>query len=942
MSENIVIKGAKEHNLKNIDLSIPKNKLIVFTGVSGSGKSSLAFDTIYAEGQRRYVESLSSYARQFLGKLEKPVVDSIEGLSPAISIEQKKSSNNPRSTVGTVTEIYDYMRVLFARTGELFCPDCNIPVKGYTLDEIVSDIIKYEGEKAVFLAPVVKLRKGEYHKLFESIRNDGFIRARVDGKMINLEDGIPELEKNKKHTIEIVIDRTRIKSHDRARISEASELALKKGKGIFSLWLIDKNEELLFSELNSCSKCGFSFPEISPRLFSFNSPSGMCEACHGLGIKSVFSEEKALNDSNISLNKGALRYFGKLKDKKDTWYYKLLKALSKKYNFSFDTPYCKLPEKVRKVILYGDDKVEINWEKGGKSSILKYEGIGNSIFRLFYETSSEGSREFYRSFLEEKTCLDCNGARLNKMALSVRIGGKNIFDITEMSLEKALIFFENLEFDKQKKEISKILLSEIINRLKFLNRVGLGYISMSRNTSTLSGGEAQRIRLASQLGSRLTGVIYVLDEPSIGLHQRDNDKLITTLKELKDLGNTVIVVEHDEDTMRTADFIVDFGPRAGNYGGEIVFSGSPARLIKNKKSLTAKYLRNEISNDFGPKWKESKRQKWLELNGVRKNNLKNVDVRFPVSAMSVVTGVSGSGKSSLIYDVLYEAVRKKMLGRQLNFDSFDTIKGVKNFKKVLCIDQEPIGRTPRSNPIIYVGGFTPIREIFADIPESRIRGYKSGRFSFNVKGGRCEACQGGGRKRIEMLFLPDVFVECDICNGKRFNKETLSIKFKGLNINDILELSVDEGYELFESYPKVKRYFQTLKDVGLGYIKLGQPATTLSGGEAQRVKLARELTKVSSGDTLYLLDEPTTGLHFDDVSKLIKVLKRLVEKGNTIIMIEHNLDIISASDYIVDLGPEGGEQGGNIIYSGASRGILECHRSFTGKYLKEYLRRKNE
>jgi len=938
----ITIKGAREHNLKNIDLKIPKNKFIVFTGVSGSGKSSLAFDTIYAEGQRRYVESLSSYARQFLGKLEKPDVDSIDGLSPAISIEQKKSSNNPRSTVGTVTEIYDYLRVLFARTGEAFCPKCNIPLKGYTLDEIITDILKYEGEKAIFLAPAVISRKGEYQKLFESIRNDGFIRARVDGRMINLEEEIPKLEKNKKHTIEIVIDRTRIKKKDHSRLSEASELSLKKGNGTFYLWLVDKEKELLFSELNSCSKCGFSFPEISPRIFSFNSPIGMCPECHGIGTQSLFSEEKALNDPKLSLNKGALRYFGKLKDKKGTWYYKLLEALAEKLDFSFDTPYFKLSNKVKKAILYGDDSVEIKWEGNGKSSTIKYEGIGNSIFRLFHETSSEGSREFYRSFMQEETCSVCNGARLCKEALSVRINGMNIYDITELSLEKALLFFKDLKFDKQKKEISKLLIAEIKNRLLFLNRVGLEYISLSRNTYTLSGGEAQRIRLASQIGSRLTGVIYVLDEPSIGLHQRDNNRLISTLKELKELGNTVIVVEHDEKTMEESDFIVDFGPRAGIYGGEIVFSGSPKELYKDSSSLTAKYLRNEFGHKELSSWREKKSQKWLKLKGVTKNNLESIDVKFPIGAMNVVTGVSGSGKSSLVYDVLYEAVRKKLLNREFIKKDFKNLSGTNSFRKVLCIDQEPIGRTPRSNPIIYVGGFTPIREIFSQLPASRIKGYKPGRFSFNVRGGRCESCQGGGRKRVEMLFLPDVFVECDVCNGKRFNEETLSVKFKGLNIKDILDLSVDEAYDLFSSYPKVLRYIQTLKDVGLGYIKLGQSSTTLSGGEAQRVKLARELTKISSGDTLYILDEPTTGLHFDDVARLIDVLKRLVEKGNTVIMIEHNMDIISISDYIIDLGPEGGDKGGNIVYSGNTAGILDCEGSYTGLYLKEYLRRSNE
>ncbi|MDD2714894.1 MAG: excinuclease ABC subunit UvrA [Candidatus Wallbacteria bacterium] len=933
------ITGAREHNLKNISLEIPKNRLIVFTGVSGSGKSSLAFDTIYAEGQRRYIESLSAYARQFLGKLEKPEVESLEGLAPAIAIEQKKASNNPRSTVGTITEVYDFLRVLFARIGEPYCPDCNIPIKGYTLDEVVERVLSHPEEKAIFLSPVVRERKGEYRKLFETIKRDGFLRARVNGEIINLEDAIPELDKKRKHSIEIVIDRLRIRADDRARIAEGVELALKKGHGNFILRLPDKSEELLFSEHHSCPECGFSFPELNPQLFSFNSPLGMCQRCHGLAYIKKFDVEKAIADPGLSLHDGALRYFGKLRDKKDSWYYRLLSSLAGKIEFSMDTPYRQLSEKARQAIFYGDQKVEITWGKGKERTTLRYEGLANSIYRLYHETSSEENREFYDSFLEEEICPDCRGARLRKEALAIRICGKNIHALTDLSIDKLLSYFRELNLSEEKTRIAQVILREITGRLSFLTNVGLNYLTLSRRAPSLSGGEAQRIRLASQIGSGLTGVIYVLDEPSIGLHQKDNKMLLDTLKKLRDLGNTVIVVEHDEETMRESDFLVDFGPGAGELGGYIVAAGTPEDVIGVEKSVTAKYLRGDLKIESGSGKDLSFKRGFLSFTGAAEHNLKNIDVRFPLGKISVITGVSGSGKSTLLYEIIYKGLKRKISGTGEKPGRFKQITGSSGIQKILNIDQDPIGRTPRSNPIIYTGGFTGIRDIFASLPESKKRGYGPGRFSFNVRGGRCEACQGGGRKRIELLFLPDVYVTCEVCKGRRFNSETLAVSFKGKNISEILEMSVDEAWELFQPFPNVRRYLETLREVGLGYIRLGQPATTLSGGEAQRIKLARELTKVSRGDTIYLLDEPTTGLHFADVDKLIKVLQKLSEKGNTLIIIEHNLDVIKVADYILDLGPEGGEAGGQVVFNGPLPGILSEKKSFTGQFLERHLRR---
>lgn len=939
--DKIKIIGAKEHNLKNINLELPKNKLIVFTGVSGSGKSSLAFDTIYAEGQRRYIESLSAYARQFLGRLEKPDVESLEGLAPSIAIEQKSVSHNPRSTVGTITEIYDYMRLLFARLGEGYCLKCNVPIRGYTIDEILDRVLNFEGKKALFLSPIVRNRKGEYKKLFETIRRDGFIRVRINGKFIRLDEENPDLDSKRKHVIDIVIDRIKIDIKKKSRIFEAIEMALNKSNGYFILYLLDDDKEILFSEHNSCSNCGFSLPEVVPQLFSFNSPIGMCENCHGLGVVRRFSEDKAIVDENLSIMDGAIRFFGKLHGRENSWQYRQLKALSKKYNFDLDDPYKSISKSAKKAIFYGDDNLEILWERAGKRSYISYEGIANSIYRLFHETNSDENRDFYSSFLEESVCPVCNGARLKKEALSVRINGKNIFELSRMSLKNLRNFFNGLEFSDEGEKVGDIIIREIDMRLHFLNHVGLGYLSLDRKAPTLSGGEAQRIRLASQIGSGLTGVIYVLDEPSIGLHQRDNRRLLDTLIKLRDIGNTVIVVEHDEDTIRHADFLVDFGPGAGEHGGNIVAVGTPDEVINHPDSLTAKYLRGEMGLKCKINNKKKFKRNFIEIKGAKEHNLKNINVRFPIGSLSVVTGVSGSGKSTLIYDILYPALKRKLGLQSEKPGVFYSLRIGDSIKRVLNISQDPIGRTPRSNPVIYVGGFTPIREMFSRLPEARVRGYSAGRFSFNVKGGRCEACQGSGRKRIEMLFLPDVYVTCEVCNGLRFNRETLEIRFKGYSISDVLNLSVNEARELFNAFPGIVRYLNTLIDVGLGYIKLGQPATTLSGGEAQRVKLAKELTKISRGNTVYLLDEPTTGLHFADVEKLIAVLKRLVDKGNTVIVIEHNMDVIKVADYIVDLGPEGGDEGGRVVYQGPLKGILGVNDSYTGKYLMEVCKKDN-
>ena len=940
MKEEIYIKGARVHNLKDITLHIPRNRLVVITGVSGSGKSSLAFDTIYAEGQRRYVESLSAYARQFIGVMEKPDVDFIEGLSPAIAIDQKSASKNPRSTVGTMTEIYDYLRLLFARVGIPHCPYDDTPIKKQSPDEIVSQIMsRVVGRKIEILAPVVRGRKGEYKALLEKYIKKGYARVKIDRVMYSLDENI-ELDKNKKHDIDLVVDRVKVEEDEKSRIEDSVELALTEGEGVMKVFVIDDNEEQLFSEKLACPVCGFSMEEIEPRLFSFNSPFGACPECTGLGFKIEPDPDLIVRDWDLSLTEGAIEIPGFRGI--DTFSQQVILDTARAYQMDTFKPMKKLTEDELNVIMYGTEgKIPVHFtNKDGRTYDFKvhFEGVIPLLMRRYSETTSEMMREEYEKFMRRIECPVCHGKRLKREALAVTILDMNIADLTALSIEKTYEFFERLpeKLTEKEKLISHQVLKEISNRLKFLLDVGLGYLSLSRPSETLAGGEAQRIRLATQVGSKLVGVLYVLDEPSIGLHSRDNEKLLNTLKELRDLGNTVLVVEHDEKTIRNADFIVDVGPGAGVEGGYVVATGNLNDILEEPKSLTGKYLKGELVIPV-PKKRRNSNGEYVALSGVSEHNLKNIDVKFPLHTFICITGVSGSGKSSLIQDVLWKALKKEIYNSKEEPGKYEKIEGVNFVDKVVIVDQSPIGRTPRSNPATYTGVFTPIREIFASLPESRAKGYKAGRFSFNVHGGRCEACEGNGFIKVEMQFLPDVYVPCEVCHGKRYNRETLEMKYKGKNIADVLDMTVSEALEFFENIPEIKRKLSLLNDVGLGYIKLGQSALTLSGGEAQRVKLSSELQKRGTGRTIYFLDEPTTGLHFADVHKLIDVLNRLVERGNTVVVIEHNLDVVKSADYIIDLGPEGGEKGGYVVATGTPEEIIKKPLSYTGQYLKKFL-----
>ena len=940
MKDKIIIKGAKVHNLKNISIEIPRDKLIVFTGLSGSGKSSLAFDTLYAEGQRRYVESLSAYARQFLGQMDKPDVESIEGLSPAISIDQKTTSKNPRSTVGTVTEIYDYLRLLYAKIGVPHCPNCGKRIHQQTVDQMVDKILELgEGTKIQILAPIIRGRKGENQKLFESIRKSGFVRVRVDGEIYSIDEEEVKLDKNKKHTIEAVVDRIVIKKGIEGRLTDSLETALKLAEGIALVSVID-GEDLLFSEKFACIDCGISIDELAPRLFSFNSPFGKCERCDGLGTLLELDEELIIPDKTKSIMEGAVHAWGDSMLKGDSWTFSVIEGLSKKYKIDLKKPMDQLSEEAIKIILYGNngERFNINYkrENGTLNLNQNFEGVIPNLKRRYYETQSDYIKNEIEKFMSNSPCPVCNGNRLKKEALSVLVGDRNISEFCRMSVLEELDFIEKLVLSEKETIIGSQIFKEIKNRLNFLVNVGLDYLNLSRMSGTLSGGEAQRIRLATQIGSSLVGVLYILDEPSIGLHQRDNNKLIKTLKSLRDIGNTLIVVEHDEDTMKEADYIVDMGPGAGYRGGEIVAHGSLTDIINNKESLTGKYISGKLKVDI-PKNRKEKNGAYIKIIGARENNLKNIDVEFPLGMMVCVTGVSGSGKSTLVNQILYKGLNKK-INRSKDFPGeHQEILGEKYIDKIIDIDQSPIGRTPRSNPATYTGVFDLIRELYANTNESKMKGYKNGRFSFNVKGGRCEACSGDGIIKIEMQFLSDVYVPCDVCKGKRYNRETLEVKFKDKNIHEVLEMTVDEAATLFENLPRIKNKLDVLLEVGLGYIKLGQPATQLSGGEAQRVKLAYELSKRSTGKTMYILDEPTTGLHIHDVNKLIKILQELVLKGNSVIVIEHNLDVIKCADYIIDLGPEGGERGGQVLAVGTPEEIVKNKKSYTGQYLKKMI-----
>jgi len=930
----IQIRGAREHNLKNIDLTIPRDRLVVITGLSGSGKSSLAFDTIYAEGQRRYVESLSAYARQFLEQMEKPDVDSIEGLSPAISIEQKTTSRNPRSTVATVTEIYDYLRLLFARVGKPFCYQCGKPITSQTVSQIVDQVLNLpEKTRIQILAPVVRRRKGEYRKEFHRMRKEGFIRVRVDGKMHELSEEIA-LDKKKKHDIEIVVDRLSIKNEVSRRLADSIELALKHSEGIVIIDILGGGE-LLFSERLACIGCGVSYPEVEPSLFSFNSPHGACTTCGGIGTIMRLDPDLVVPNKNLSLREGALKPWSK---RNSFYFHQMIDSLARHYKFDINTPFKALPKKVREVLLYGSGNEEIQFRLEGKSDRYTYrrpfEGIMNNLERRYHETDSSYVREEMESYMGVNQCSDCSGMRLKKESLSFKVGDLNIAEVTRMSIRKAEEFFQSLIFGKKETKIAERVLKEIRERLGFLMSVGLNYLTLDRTAATLSGGEGQRIRLATQIGSSLVGVLYILDEPSIGLHQRDNRRLLVTLKRLRDLGNTVLVVEHDEETILSSDHVIDMGPGAGEYGGQVVVQGTPGEIMQNVHSLTGKYLTGELTIPTPRKRRQPSRGAITVLKA-SENNLKAIDARIPVGLLTCVTGVSGSGKSTLVLEVLYKAVAQRLYRTGIKAGAHEEMLGLEAIDKVIDVDQSPIGRTPRSNPATYTGVFTDIRTLFAQVPEARMRGYKPGRFSFNVKGGRCEACQGDGLIKIEMHFLPDVYVSCDVCKGKRYNRETLDIRYKGKNVSEVLEMTVAQALRFFEHIPSTQRKLQTLYDVGLEYIKLGQSATTLSGGEAQRVKLSRELSKKSTGRTLYILDEPTTGLHFADIQKLLDVLNRLVDAGNTVVIIEHNLDVIKSADYLIDLGPEGGDQGGEIIAQGTPEEMLEVTESYTGLYLKK-------
>lgn len=938
--DKITVKGARVHNLKNIDLEIPRDKLVVFTGLSGSGKSSLAFDTIYAEGQRRYVESLSSYARMFLGQMEKPDVDNIDGLSPAISIDQKTTSKNPRSTVGTVTEIYDYLRLLYARIGVPHCPKCGKEIKQQTIDQIVDKVLSLEEKtKIQVMAPIVRGRKGEHVKPLEAARKSGFARVRIDGIIYDLSEEI-KLEKNKKHNIEIVVDRLVIKDDIRPRLADSIETASKLTNGLVVINVVDK-EDLLFSQNYACPDHGISIDELTPRMFSFNNPLGACPKCTGLGVLMKVDPALVIPNPELSINQGGLKGSGWAMEGNSiaAMYFN---ALSEKYNFSLDTPIKDLPKDVLNIILYGTNGEKLLLKRS-TAKLLKgeyysaFEGIINNLERRFRETQSRWIKEEIENFMTSSPCDECDGGRLSKVSLGVTVGGINIMEFCDKSVKDALVFIKNLELSPKEKMISDLIIKEIKDRLGFLNSVGLGYLTLSRSSGTLSGGESQRIRLATQIGSSLMGVLYILDEPSIGLHQRDNAKLLKTLQRLRDLGNTVIVVEHDEETMYAADYIVDIGPGAGVHGGEVVFAGTVDEIKKCERSVTGQYLSHK-KEVLVPENRRQGNGKFLEIVGAEQNNLKNVTVKFPLGEFICVTGVSGSGKSSLVNEILYKRLAHDLNRAKCKSGKHKKILGMENLDKVIEINQSPIGRTPRSNPATYTGVFTDIRELFAQTQEAKMRGYSSGRFSFNVKGGRCEACEGDGILKIEMHFLPDIYVPCEVCKGKRYNRETLEVKYKGKSIYDVLEMTVEQGLEFFSSHPKIMRKLQTLYDVGLGYIKIGQPATTLSGGEAQRIKLAAELSKRATGRTVYILDEPTTGLHVADVHKLIEVLQTLVDTGNTVIVIEHNLDLIKTADHIIDLGPEGGDEGGTIVAEGTPEQVAKCEKSYTGQYLKPLLK----
>ncbi len=935
MLNEIIIKGAKENNLKNIDLQIPKNKLVIMTGLSGSGKSSLAFDTIYKEGQRRYVESLSAYARQFLGNMEKPNVESIEGLSPAISIDQKTTSKNPRSTVGTVTEIYDYLRLLYARIGKPICPNHGIEITGQSIEEMTSKVLEVSEGRVIVLAPLVKERKGTHQKTLEQLQKDGFVRVRVNGEIYDLDDDI-NLEKNKRHSIEAVVDRLRIKDGVRSRLYDSLETAARIGEG--KVIVLINNEEHVFSEHYACPHCDFSIGDLEPRLFSFNAPYGACSECNGLGHKRKIDPDLLIPDKSLSIMKGAIKGY----ENTTTYFFSMMKQVAKVYGMDLKIPVSEMEKEHLDIILYGS-KDKITFKFGGKKKDAymhqknaKYEGIITNLERRYIETQSRFMREWIETYMAEITCPVCHGKKLNEKALSVKVGNIDIIDLTDLSVKETIKFFENIELNKTDQQISEMVLKEVIERLSFLDNVGLNYLTLSRQAATLSGGESQRIRLATQIGSQLTGVLYVLDEPSIGLHQRDNHKLIHTLKKMRDLGNTLLVVEHDEETMFEADQIIDIGPGAGLFGGEVTFQGTIDEILKDKNSITGKYLSRRLQIEV-PSTRRHHKDGYIEIKGAKQNNLKNIDVEIPKGVLNVITGVSGSGKSSLINECLYKGLSNKIYRKKQQEGDFEDLLGVENFEKIINIDQSPIGRTPRSNPATYTGVFDNIRDIFAMTNEAKIRGYKKGRFSFNVKGGRCETCNGDGLIKIEMHFLPDVYVPCEVCNGKRYNSETLEVKYKGKNISDVLEMTIEESVDFFKNIPKAKNKLKTLNDVGLGYLKLGQPATTLSGGEAQRVKLAKELHKRITKDTLYILDEPTTGLHSDDVNRLLKVIQHIVDLGATVVIIEHNLDVIKVADHIVDLGPEGGDMGGTVIAIGTPEEIANNKASFTGEYLKKVL-----
>lgn len=939
--KQIIIKGAKEHNLQNIDLAIPRDEFIVITGLSGSGKSSLAFDTIYAEGQRRYVESLSAYARQFLGQMKKPEMEYIEGLSPAISIDQKTTKENPRSTVGTITEIYDYLRLLFARIGTPHCPKCGKEISHQTLGQIGDSIIEEgEGKKIHILAPVVRDKKGQHKDVLDDLRNKGFVRARVDGEVRDLEEDI-DLPKTYRHSIEVVVDRLKIRKDVdfKRRLVDSLETASEFADGLINVLFSDdgRDYEKKYSEHFACVDCGINFEELTPRMFSFNAPQGACPECNGIGVKMEIDPDLIIPNKNLTLNEGAVTPWAK-SNKKENYYHQMLEAVSKHFNFSMDTPFNELTKEQQDIILYGcDDKIPFSFKRRNKSYQVnrQFEGVIPRMERLYIETKSNYSRKYISKFMSDRKCHVCHGKRLRPEVLAVTVGGKSIADVVEMSIKDSYQFFLNLELTDREQFIAKEVLKEIRQRLKFLVDVGLDYLSMARSSGTLSGGEAQRIRLATQIGSGLVGVLYILDEPSIGLHQRDNVKLIETLKRLKNLGNTLIVVEHDEETILSADYVVDIGPGAGEHGGKVVACGTPEEIMESRESVTGQYISRRETIPI-PQTRRLGNDESLIIRGARQNNLKNIDVEIPLGKFTCVTGVSGSGKSSLINEILYKGLSGKLNNKFTFAGDYDEIEGVSNIDKIIAIDQKPIGRTPRSNPATYTGVFTDIRDLFAETPEAKARGYKPGRFSFNVKGGRCEACSGDGIVQIEMHFLADVFVPCEVCGGKRYNEETLDIRYKGKNIYEVLEMTVEEALDFFEHIPKIHKKLKTLLDVGLGYMKIGQPATTLSGGEAQRIKLAKELSRSNTGNTLYILDEPTTGLHFADIKRLLSVLARLTDAGNSVVVIEHNLDVIKTADYIIDLGPEGGDGGGKVIATGTPEEIAKSG-TYTGEFLQKIL-----